>query len=122
MKELFQSTVRTAVKMTLLDPLSSTGQALAVQAVDGTRVAANAARVRSYDAGQLRELLDRVEKAIADLEVQNEGGEDGVPARLPEKLADRKTLRQRVRQALGELPDRDRPNGPMATSTPVASI
>ena len=83
--------------MKLLDPVSSTGQALALQAVDGTLVPSTAARVRSYDASQLSELLDWVDKAITDLEVQNEGGEDGVPARLPEKLADQKTLRQRVR-------------------------
>ena len=87
---------------------------LAVQAVDGTKVPSTAARVRSYDASQLSELLDRVDKAIADLEVQNEGREvHGVasPARVvswrsrtkgekssgPEKLACQKTLRQRVR-------------------------
>ena len=96
--------------MKLLGPVSSTEQALAVQAVDGTLVPSTAARVRSYDASQLGELLDRVDKAIAGLEVQNEGGEDGVPARLPEKLADQRTLRQRVRQAMEELPDRERPN------------
>ena len=102
MRELFKRTVRTAVNMELVD--------LAVQAVDGTKLHANAAKARSYDAAQLRELLDRVEQAIADLEAQNEGGEDGAPPRLPEKLADQKTLRQRVKQAMEELPLRERPN------------
>ena len=101
MRALFKRTVRTAVTLELVD--------LAVQAVDGTRVPANASKMRSYNADQLRELLERVEKAIADLEAQNEGGEDDVPARLPEKLADQKTLRQRVRQAMEELPEKERP-------------
>lgn len=102
MRGLFKRTVRTAVKMDLLD--------LAVQAVDGTKLHANAAKNKGKDAGQLREMLDRVEQAIADLESQNERGEDGVPPRLPEKLAEQKALRQRVRQAMEELPKRERPN------------
>ncbi len=55
---------------------------LAVQAVDGTRLAANAAARRSYTEEKLRQLLERVDQAIADLEAQNEGGEGDVPARL----------------------------------------
>ena len=102
MRGLFKRTVRTAVKMDLLD--------LAVQAVDGTKLHANAAKNKGKDAGQLREMLDRVEQAIADLESQNERGEDDAPPRLPEKLAEHKALRQRVRQAMEELPKRERPN------------
>ena len=66
MRELFKRTVRTAVSLDLAD--------LAVRAVDGTKVPANAAWHRSYPEKQLRQLLERVEKAIADLEAQNEGG------------------------------------------------
>ena len=47
---------------------------LAVQAVDGTKVVANASLNRSYDAEGLRGLLDRVERAIEDLEAQNGSG------------------------------------------------
>ena len=82
---------------------------LAVQAVDGTRLAANAAARRSYTEEKLRQLLERVDQAIADLEAQNEGGEGDVPARLPEQLTSRKALRERIRQALDELPGRYRP-------------
>ena len=67
MRELFKRTVRTAVAMDLVD--------LAIQAVDGTKVYANAAVIKTYDAKRLRELLDRVESAIEALESQNEGGE-----------------------------------------------
>ena len=102
MRELFRRTVRTAVAMEFVD--------LAVQAVDGTKVYANAAVIRTYDAKRLQELLDRVNRAIESLEAQNEGGEEGVVARLPEKLAEQRALRQRVRQAMKELPSKERPN------------
>ena len=102
MRELFKRTVRTAVMVGLVD--------LAVQAVDGTKLAANAALQRTLDAERLRQLLDRVESTIRELEAQNEAGDDGTPARLPEKLANRKALRQRVRQAMEDLPERERPS------------
>ena len=89
MRELFKRTVRTAVKMKLLD--------LAVQAVDGTKVVANAAKNRSYDAEGLRRLLERLERAIADLEAQNEAGEDAPAAHLPRELGDKDALREQVR-------------------------
>ena len=95
MRKLFERTVRTAVAMKLVD--------LAVQAVDGTKVVANASVNRSYDAEGLRGLLDRLERAIADLEAQNEAGEDAAVARLPEKLADKEVLREQVRQAMADL-------------------
>ncbi len=95
MRKLFERTVRTAVRMKLVS--------LAVQAVDGTRVGANAARDRTYDAEGLRRLLKRLEEAIRELEAQNEGGEDAEPARLPKELAQKKGLRERVREAMEEL-------------------
>ena len=68
-------------------------------------MAGNASAERTYTGKQLSQLLDWVDKAIKGLEVQNIGGEDGRPGRLPEKLSDRMTLRQRVRE---ELPGRHR--------------
>ena len=95
MRRLFKRTVRTAVAMQLVD--------LAVQAVDGTKVAANATRDRTYDAERGRRLLDRLEQAIEDLEAQNEGGEDAPAVYLPEELADKRALREQVRQAMDDL-------------------
>ena len=95
MRRLFKRTVRTAVAMQLVD--------LAVQAVDGTKVAANATRDRTYDAERGRRLLDRLEKAIEDLEAQNEGGQDAPAVHLPEELADKRALREQVRQAMDDL-------------------
>ena len=102
MRQLFKRTMRTAVAMDLVD--------LAVQAAYGTRVAANASVERSYTGEQLERLLDRVECTIEELEAQNEGGEDCIPARLPDQLSSRKALRQRIKQAMDDLPDRERPN------------
>ena len=95
MRKLFERTVRTAVAMKLVD--------LAVQAVDGTKVVANASVNRSYDAEGLRRLLDRLERAITDLEAQNEAGEEAAVARLPEELAGKEVLREQVRQAMADL-------------------
>ena len=59
MRSLFRRTVRMAVSMKLAD--------LAVQAVAGTGVPANASLYRTRDARELERPLDRMEKAIADL-------------------------------------------------------
>ena len=98
MRGLFMCTVRTAVAMDLVD--------LAVQAVDGTKVVANASSCRSYDAKGLAKLLERPDRAIAELEDQNEGETDRAPVHLPEELADKRKLREQVRRAMEELEDR----------------
>ena len=95
MRRLFKRTVRMTVSMGLVD--------LAVQAVDGTKVAANAAKERTFDAEGLRLLLERVEASISDLEAQNEAGEGAVLARLPKELAEDKALREQVQQAMEQL-------------------
>ena len=84
MRKLFERTVRTAVTMKLVD--------LAVQAVDGTKVVANASLNRSYDAGGLRGLLERLESAITDLEAQNEAGEIGIKGELAPSVSSDATL------------------------------
>ena len=100
MRKLFERTVRTAVAMKLVD--------LAIQAVDGTKVVANASLNRIYDAEGLRGVLERVGRAIADLEAQNEAGEDAAAAHLPEELADKEVLREKVRQAMADLANQKR--------------
>ena len=100
MRKLFEHTVRTAVAMKLVD--------LAIQAVDGTKVVANASLNRSYDAEGLRGLLVRVERAIGDLEAQNEAGEDAAAAHLPEELANKEVLRDKVKQAMADLAGQER--------------
>lgn len=92
LRELFKRTVKTAVRAGLVD--------LALQAVDGTKLAGNAAKARTHDAAGLARLLERTEAALADLEAQNTGGEEPPPPRLPRELERVTVLRARVRQAL----------------------
>ena len=95
MRMLLKRTVRVAVETGLVD--------LAVQAVDGTRMAGSAARERTLDAAGLIALLVRTEAAIADLEAQNTGGEDPPPPTLPAELARATELRDRVARALARV-------------------
>ncbi len=95
MRKLLKYTVRTAVAAGLVD--------LAVQAVDGTKLAGNAAKDRTYDAEGLSKLLERTEAAIAELEAQNQGGEDPPPPRLPQELSQAKALREQVQSALAQV-------------------
>jgi hypothetical protein len=83
---------------------------LALQAVDGTKIAGNAAKDRTYDAKGLERLIERLEHAIADLEAQNTTGGEGAPPTLPAELASKEALAERVRQAKAELEQGDRIN------------
>lgn len=114
MRALFKRTVRTAIRAGLVD--------LAVQAVDGTRVSASAARARTHDRASLERLLERTEAAIADLEAQNEAGEDPPPPRLPKELAHAQALRERVREALGQIEDGTSPQSQVNLTDPDATI
>ncbi len=95
MRWLLKCTVRTAVAVGLLD--------LAVQAVDGTKVAANAAGDQTYDAAKLERLLAKTEDAIGELESQNEGGDEPSPPHLPAELLQAQVLKERIQRAMNRL-------------------
>jgi len=95
MRHLFKGTVHAAVKVGLVD--------LAVQAVDGTKMAGNAATDRTYDKEGLQKLLERTEKAIRELEDQNETGNDPPPVHLPKKLTQAQRLLAEVKAAMAEM-------------------
>lgn len=95
MKLLFKQTVSTAIKIGLVD--------LAIQAVDGTKIAGNASKDRVYDAKGLKKLLERTEAAIANLEAQNEQGNDPPPPHLPEQLAHKQRLKEEVKAAMEQM-------------------
>ena len=101
MRRLLKKTVRTAVVMGLVD--------LAVQAVDGTKISGSASKQRTYNAKELRGLLERTEAAIAQLEAQNEGGEGPPLPQLPQEMTKAQTLRERVRAALLQLESEGEP-------------
>lgn len=95
LRRLLKQTVQTAARVGLID--------WAVQAVDGTKVAGNAAKARSFDAAELQRLLARTDAAIADLEAQNAGGEDPPPPSLPAELCEAQALRERLQAALRQF-------------------
>jgi transposase len=95
LRKLLKQTVLTAVELKLID--------LAVQAVDGTKIAANAARDRNYDANELLRLMERTDKAIAAMEAQNELGDDPSLPKLPEELRQAQVLREKIKNALNYL-------------------
>jgi transposase len=100
MRKLLRYTVATALELRLID--------LAIQAVDGTKISANAARDRNYDATELLRLLERTERAIGEMEKQNEQAEDAPALKLPEELQQSQTLRQKIQDAMNHL--RQNPN------------
>jgi transposase len=100
MRKLFKRTVRTALNMGLVD--------MAVQAVDGTKVAANAAKKRTYTMVQLQALEGKIETAIEELEAENETGADPMPVHLPEKLADKERLLSQVKAAMADLAEEEK--------------
>jgi len=95
MRHLFKLSIKTAVKMNLID--------LAVQAIDGSKIAANAAKERSYDAKGLDKLLEHTEKIIKELEQENEKSNDPPPVHLPERLRKAEQLRTEVKAAIEQL-------------------
>lgn len=99
MRALLKRTVRTAVAAGLVD--------LALQAVDGSKVGANAARDRLYDRAGLERLLERTEAAITDLEAQNRTSGAELPAKLPEALKRQESLRDKVKEALRQVATED---------------
>lgn len=95
LRQLLKRTVRTAVRAGLVD--------LAVQAVDGTKLAGNAAKERTLDEAGLERLLARTEAAIEALEAQHTGGEEPAPPGLPPELEQAGALRARVQAALEQV-------------------
>lgn len=95
MRHLFKKTVKTAVTMNLID--------LAVQAIDGTKVAANASLDRTYDAAGLKKLLKRLDRVIDEMEKQMLADNAPPPVRLPESLRKAEQLKEQVKVAMQSL-------------------
>ena len=114
MRTLLRRSVRTAVRAGLVE--------LALQAVDGTRIAANASMEHTHDAKGLRRLLARTEEAISELEAQNTTGGDPPAVRLPPELANAKALRRRVGEALARVEHEEGPNQTNLTDEDAALL
>lgn len=93
MRVLFRKSVATAYTMKLLD--------LATQALDGTKIAANASRERFRDRATLERLLEAVEREIDQLVQENEDDAAGKP--LTGALGAAESLRERLQEAMAHL-------------------
>ncbi|MFQ6030897.1 MAG: IS1182 family transposase [Dehalococcoidia bacterium] len=95
MRVLLKRTVKVAVRAGLVD--------LALQAVDGTKVAASAGRDCTLDSQGLERLLERTEQAIRELEAENATGGDAPPPQLPKELEEQQALREQVKAAMAQV-------------------
>lgn len=93
MRVLLRRTIQTAVRADLLE--------LAVQAVDGSKVLANASKDKTVSAVHLQQLLVKTNEAITELE-SRQGGEDEPPPNLPPDVQHAVRLRERLERALEE--------------------
>lgn len=96
LRVLLRQTVLTAVEMEMVD--------LALQAVDGTKIVANARGTRMLTIPELTALEEKLAAAIADLEDRNTGAED-TPATLPDDLHEMQVLQEKVKAARKQVTD-----------------
>ena len=98
LRELFQTTVKVALKLDLV--------ALALQAIDGTKIQAVATKHGSYDLKHNRKLAAKLEQSIAQLEMdiaKAGSGEQESVAELSQDLARKERLKEKVQAAIQQI-------------------
>jgi len=97
LKGVFQSSIRVAVRNDLVS--------LALQAVDGSKIPAQASTARAWHRERLEKHLAKLDEAIARVMEQVEEGESEETAsyRLPPEMADAEKRREQIRRGLEEL-------------------
>jgi len=97
LRALFRQTVAVAAQADLVG--------FVLHALDGTKLAAQVGNRTGWHKERLEELLEKLDARIAALEAELEQNDamPGVSDELPQGLAQREALRERVRAALGEL-------------------
>ena len=98
LRQLFKTTVKTAVKLGLVN--------FALQAVDGTKIQATSSGHGTYDQTHLEKKLKHLDEDIEKLEKEIEEEnhkEPKVEIDLPKDLQDKKRLKEKVQQALETL-------------------
>lgn len=96
---LFRQSVKVAVEMNLVG--------LAVQALDGTKIAAVASGRGGFDRAHLEKLLQGLEASLAPYEAEIEAAGNEGAAKLPGELQNRMELRTQVRAALERVKSGD---------------
>jgi transposase len=95
LRALFTQSVRVAMEMQLVG--------LAVQALDGTKIAAACSGRGGYDRKHLEKLLSRLDAEITEREQAIERAAEQLDDSLPEHLQKAKQLREQVRAALSRV-------------------
>jgi len=109
--DLFTRSVRTAVKLDLVD--------LAVQAVDGTKLRGSVGRANLRTAAGLELLLAGIDEVLVQVDSQHAGDGSGEPPRLPPELQSVEARTEKITAALEavqqqEGPERASPTDPDA--------
>ena len=101
LKNIFQQTVRVAIDAGLVD--------MVLNAVDGTKIPAQAANDKVWIRKQLEKRLEKLDVWInrAMEEVEKAEKEDSGEYRLPEELAEKQKLKQKIQESLTQLKAQD---------------
>src|SRR5512142_632783 len=102
LKEVFQQTVKLAVRAGLVD--------MAMNAVDGTKITARASTHAVWNRKRLQKLEQQLEQRVAEgmKEVDQAEKSESGEYRLPEELSDALKLRETVREKLAEMAKQER--------------
>jgi transposase len=112
LKKVFRQTVRVAMEAGLVE--------MVLNAVDGTKIAAQASTDKAWIRKQLESRLTKLEAWLdsAMKEVEKAEKEESGEYRLPEELAQKQKLREKIQESLAQLDKEDRdsmhPNEPDA--------
>ena len=99
-KQLFKQSVQVALKNDLVG--------MVYHAIDGTKLGANASRFKGLNKEEMKALLCRLDEHVdAMTRSIEENGDEDPDDRLPAQLQDAKTLREKVRENVGELLGKD---------------
>src|SRR6185436_1900283 len=84
---------------------------LTLHAVDGTKILSQASEVKAWRKGRAEELLKKLDQAVEEILKQTEESlEEGAETKLPERLQEKKALREEIEKQLKKLEEVERDN------------